>query len=186
MYNIKRCLLLGRKAMTNLDRVLKSRDITLLTKVHVVKAMAFPAVIYGCAIKKAECQRIDAFKTVVLEKTLESPLDSKEIKSVNPKNQIRNQPLIFIGRTDAEAEALILWPPDGKSWLVGKDPEVEKDWGQGKGVTEHEMVEWHHRLNGHEFEQTSGDSEGQGSLACCSAWGHKKSDMTEWATTTTI
>ena len=126
------------------------------------------------------------FSTVVLEKTLESPLDSKEIKSVNPKNQISNQPLIVTGRTDAEAEALILWPPDGKSWLVGKDPEVEKDWGQGKGVTEHEMVEWHHRLNGHEFEQTSGDSEGQGSLACCSAWGHKKSDMTEWATMTTI
>ena len=120
------------------------------------------------------------FQTVLLEKTLESPLDSKEIKSVNSQNQIRNQPWIFIGRTDADAEAPVLWPPNGKSWLVGKDPDAEKDWGQEKGVTEHEMVEWHHRLNGHEFEQTSGNSEGQGSLACCSPWGHKELDTTEW------
>ena len=113
-----------------------------------------------------------------LEKTLESPLDSKEIKPVHPKG---NQPWIFIGRTDAEAEAPIPWPPDAKSWLIGKDSDAEKNWRQEeKGVTEDEMVGWHHWLNGHEFQQAPGDGEGQGSLACCSPWGHKESDMTEW------
>ena len=93
-----------------------------------------------------------------------SPLDSKEIKSVNLKG---NQSWIFIERTDAEAEALVLWPPDKKSRLFGKDPDTEIDWGQEeKGVTEDEMVGWHHQLNGHDCEQTPGDSEGQGSLAC--------------------
>ena len=116
------------------------------------------------------------FWTVVLEKTLESPLDCKEIQPVNHKG---NQSWIFVGRTDAEAEAPILWPPNVKSRLIGKDPDVGKDWGQEeKGATEDEMVAWHHWLNAHEFEQTQGDSEGQGSLACCSLWGHKKSDMT--------
>ena len=110
----------------------------------------------------------------MLEKTLESPLDSKEIKPVNPKG---NQPWIVIGRTDAEAP--ILWPPDVKSQLIGKDPDAEKDWSQEeKGTTEDEMVGWHHRLNGHEFEQTLGDSEGQESLVCCSPWGRKESDTT--------
>ena len=122
------------------------------------------------------------FQTVVLEKTLESPLDHKGIKPVNPKG---NQAWIFIGRTDAEVEAPILWPPDVKSWLTGKDPDAGKDWGQEeKGVVEDEIVGRHHRLNGHEFEQTPGDSEGQGSLACCSPWGHKESDMTDWTMTT--
>ena len=107
-------------------------------------------------------------------KTFENPFDCKEVKPVNPK---RNQPWIFIWKIDAEA--LILWPPNEKSWLIGKDPDAGKDWGQeDKGVTEDEMVAWHHRINGHEFEQTLGDSEGQGSLACCSPWGHKESDMT--------
>ena len=102
---------------------------------------------------------------MVLEKTLESALDSKKIKPVHPKG---NQPWIFIGRTDAEAEAPILWPPDAKSWLIGKDPDAGNDWGQEKkGITENEMVEWHHRLNGHEFEQAPGDGEGQGSLVRC-------------------
>ena len=105
------------------------------------------------------------FQTMVLEKTLEGPLDSKEIKPVNPKE---NQSWIFTGRTDAEAEAPIFWPPDVKSWLTGKDPDAGKDWRQEKGMTEDEMVGWHHWLNGHEFEQTLEDSEGQGSLACCS------------------
>ena len=115
--------------------------------------------------------------TVVLEKTLESPLDYKEIKPVNPKG---NQSWIFIARTDAEAETPILWPPDAKRWLIGKDPDVGKDWEQEeKGVTEDEMVECHHWLNGHAFEQTPGDGEGQGSLACCSLWGGKELDMTE-------
>ena len=117
------------------------------------------------------------FWTVVLEKTLESPLDCKEIQPVNPKG---NQPWIFTGRTDAEAEAPILWPPDVKNQLIRKDPDAGKDWRQEeKGITEDEMVGWYHWLSGHEFEQTSGDGEGQGSLTCCSPWGHKESDMTE-------
>ena len=117
------------------------------------------------------------FWTVVLEKTLESPLDCKEIKPVNCKEI---QSWIFIGRTDAEAEALILWPLDAKNWLTGKDPDAGKDSEQEKRATEDEMVGWHHWLNGREFEQTQGDSEGQGSLACCSSWGCKESDTTEW------
>ena len=107
------------------------------------------------------------------EKTLTSPLDCKEIQPVHPK---RNQSWIFTGRTDAEAETPILWPPDVKNWLIWKDPDAGKDWRQEeKGTTENEMVEWYHRLNWHEFE-----SDGQGSLACCSPWGSKESDMTEW------
>ena len=105
------------------------------------------------------------FQTVVLEKTLESPLDRKEIKPVHPKG---TQPWIFIGRTDAEAP--ILWPPDTKSWLIGKDPDAGKDWRQEKGTTEDEMVGRDHQLNGYEFEQTPGDSGGQASLVCCSPW----------------
>ena len=177
-HEVKRCLLLGRKATTNLDSILKSRDITLPTKVHLVKAMVFPVVMYGCeswAIKKAECWRIDAFE-LVLEKTLDRPLDSKEIKPVNPKG---NQFWIFIGRTDAETP--IIWPPDAKSWLIGKDSDAGKDWGQEEtGVTEDEMAGWNHWLNGHESEQALGVGDGQGSLACCSPWGHKELDTTEW------
>ena len=127
--------------MTNLDGILKNRDITLPTKVCILKAMVFLVVIYGYegwTIKKAECQRVDVFE--LLEKTLESPLDCKEIKTVHPKG---NQSWIFIGRTDAEAEAPILWPPDSKSWLIRKDPEAGKDWGQEeKGVTGDEIVGW--------------------------------------------
>ena len=115
------------------------------------------------------------FQTLVIERTLENTLNRKEIKPVNPK---RNQSWIFIGRTDGEVP--MLWPPDVKSRLIGKDPDTGKDWGQEeKGVTEDEMVKWHHRLNGHKFEQTPRDSEGQGSLACCSPSGLKKSDTTE-------
>ena len=99
-----------------------------------------------------------------------------EIKSVNPKG---NQPWIFIGNTDAEAEAPVLWPPYVSCPFIGKDPDAGKDWGQEKGTTEDEMVEWHHWLSGHEFEWTLGDSEGQGSLVSCRPWGHKESDMTE-------
>ena len=117
------------------------------------------------------------FQIVVLEKTLESPLDCKEIKSVNPKG---NQPWIFIGKTDAEAEAPILWPPDGKSWLIGKDPGAGKDWRQEKGMTEDEMAGWHHQLDGHEFEWTLGIGDGQGGLACCSSWGCRVGH--NWAT----
>ena len=117
---------------------------------------------------------------VVLEKALESPGDSKEIKPIYPKG---NQSQIFIGRTDAEA--LILWPPDEKSWLIGKDSDSGKDWGQEKRAIENEMVGWHHWLNGHEFEQTLGDSEGQGSLVCCNSWGWKSQTwLSNWTTTT--
>ena len=118
------------------------------------------------------------FWTVVLGKTLESPLDSKGIKQsvlkeISPKG-------IFIGRTDDEAEALILWPPDVKNWLIEKDPDAGKDWRQEKGTTEDERAGWHHRLNGHEFEQAPGVGDGQGSLVCCSPWGCKELDITEW------
>ena len=107
-----------------------------------------------------------SFWTVVLEKTLESPLGCKEIKPVNPKE---NQSWIFIGRTDVEAEASILWPPDVKDWLIGKVPDSGKDWRQvEKGMTEDEMVGWHHQLDWHEFERALGDGDGQGSLAYCS------------------
>ena len=117
------------------------------------------------------------FWTMVLEKTLESPLDCKEIKPVNYEG---NQSWIFIGRTDAEAETSILWPHDAKNWVIRKDPDAGKDWRQEKkGTIEDEMVEWHHWLNGHEFEQALGVGEGQGSLVCGSPWGHKKSDTTE-------
>ena len=112
------------------------------------------------------------FWTVVLEKT---PLDCKEIKPVNFKG---NQTWIFIGRTDAEAEVPTLWLPDAKNWLIRKHPDDGKDWGQEeKGMTD---VGWHHQLNGHEFKQAVGDGEGQGSLACCSPWGCKESNMAEW------
>ena len=117
------------------------------------------------------------FWTVVLEKTLESPLDCKEIKPVHPKG---NQSWIFIGRTDAQAETPVLWRPDEKNWLPGKDPDAVKDWRQEqKGTTEDEMVRWHHQLNGHEFEWVLGVGDGQGGLACCSPWGCKESDTPE-------
>ena len=119
------------------------------------------------------------FWTVVLKKTLDSPLDYREIKSVNPK---RNQSWKFIGRTDSdEAETPIIWPSDVKSWLIRKDPEAGKEWKQEeKGMTEDEMVGWHHQLDGCEFEQAPGVDDGQGSLVCCSTWGRKELDMTKW------
>ena len=124
-------------------------------------------------------KKLEHWRTVVLEKISESPLDSKEIKPVNLKG---NQPWMFIGRTDAEAEAPILWPPDTRSRFIGNDPDAGKDWRQKeKRVAEAEMVGWHHRFNGHELGQTSADSEGQGGLACCSPWGHKRVKH-DWAT----
>ena len=119
------------------------------------------------------------FWTVVLEKTLESPLDCKEIQPVHPKG---DQSWVFIGRTDAEAQTPILWPPHAKSWLIGKDPDAGRDWWWGqeeKGTTEDEMAGWHHRLDGHEFEWTLGVCDGQAGLACCDSWGRKESDTTE-------
>ena len=114
---------------------------------------------------------------MVLEETLESPLDCKEIQTVHPKG---NQSWIFIGRTDVEYETLILWPPDVKNWLIWKAPDAGKDWRwEEKGMTEDEMVGWHHQLDGRESEWTPGDGDGQGGLACGDSWGHKESDTTE-------
>ena len=118
------------------------------------------------------------FWTVAFEKTLESALDCKETQPVNPKG---NKSWVFIGRTDAKAEAPILWPPDAKNRLVGKDPDAGKDWGQEeKGITEDKIVGRHHRLDGHEFEQAPGVGDGQGSLVCCSPWGHKETGRLNW------
>ena len=159
----------------------------MLTKVHVVKA------IYGFSSSHVEMWELDHkegwapknwyFQIVVLVKTVESPLDNKAIKSVNPKE---NQPWIFTGRTEAEDEAPIIWPPDAKSQLIGKDPDAGKNWWQKeKRASEDEMVGWHHWLNGYEFQQTPGNSIAQGSLACCSSWGHKELDTTEELNNTT-
>ena len=164
--------------MINLDNVLKSRNITLPTKVCLSSQS------YGFSSSHVWIWELDhkegwmlknwCFWTVVLEQTPENPLDCKEIQPVNPKG---NQSWIFIGRTDAEAP--ILWPPDARSRLIGKDPDAGKDWRQEKkGTTEEEVVGWHHRLNGPAFEQAL-DGERQGSPECCSPWGHKESDTTE-------
>ena len=129
-------------------------------------------------MKKAECQKIDAFELWHWRRLSESPLDCKEIQPVYCKG---DQSWVFFGRTDAKAETPILWPPHVKSWFIGKDPAAGRDWGQEeKGTTEDEMAGWHHRLNGCEFEWTLGVGDGQGGLACCSSWGHKESDTTEW------
>ena len=169
---IKRRLLLGRKVMTNLDSLLKTRDITLPTKVHLVKAMVW---MWELDYKENWAPKNWCFWTVVLEKTPESPLDCKEIQPIHPKG---NQSRIFIGKTDAEAETPILWPPDAKNWLIGKDPDAGKDWRQeDRGMTEDEMVGWH---NWHEFEQVLGVGDGQGILVCCCPWGRKELDTTEW------
>ena len=177
-HEIERCLFLGRKAMINLDSI-KNRVITLPTKVHIVRSMvdyiSSHVQMWKLDHKEGWTPKNWCFQIVVLEKTLVSPLDSKEIRPVNPKE---NQPWIFIGKTDAEAETPILWPPDAKSWLIGIDPDAGKDWGQEeKGVTEDEVVGWHHWLDGHEFEQAVGVGDRQGSLACYSPWGCNELDM---------
>ena len=180
-HEIKRHLLLGRKAMTNLDSVLKSRDITLLTKVHLVKGMVFLAVMCGYeswTIKKAECWRIDAFELWCWRRLLRVPWTARRsnqsiLKEINPEYSLEGLMLKlkhqYFGHVDVE------------SWLIRKDPDAGKDWGQEeKGMTEDEMVEWHHWLNGHELEQALGDGEGQGRLACYSPWSCKMPDVTEW------
>ena len=158
--------------MTNLDSIFKSRNITLPTKVCHSQSYSFSVVMYGCEswlIKKAKHGRIDAFKLWCWRRLLGVPCN---IKSVNLKI---SQPWIFFGRTGAEAEAPIFWPPDVNSELIGKDPDAGKGWGQEEqGTTEDEIVGWHHWLSGHEFEQTLGDSEGQGSLAYSSPWDWKE------------
>ena len=145
------------------------------------QTLAFPVVMYGCeswTLKKAERQRIDAFELWCWRRLSRVPLECKKIKPIHTKG---NQSCIFIGRTDAEAEAPILWPPDAKNWHIGKDPDAGKDWGQEeKGMTEDEMVGWHHRLDGREFEQAPGVGDGQGCLSCYSPRGRKESDTTQW------
>ena len=140
-HEIKRHLFFGRKVMTNLDSIFKSRDITLPTKVHLVKAMVFPVTRYAresWTIKKAKCWRIDAFELWCWRRLLRVPWTARRSNQVHPKG---DQSWMFIGRTDVEAETPILWPPDGKSWLIGKDPAAGKDWGQEeKGTTEDEVA----------------------------------------------
>ena len=172
-HEIKRRLLLGRKAMTNLDSILKKQR-------HYFASKSPSSQGYGFSnghiwMWELDCEESWApknwcFWTVVLEKTVESPLDCKEIQPVRPKG---DQSWIFFGRTVAEAETPILWPPDAKNWLIGKDPDAGKGWKQKeKGTTEDDMVGWHHWLNGHEFEQAPGFGDGQVNLVCCSLWGH--------------
>ena len=179
-HGIKRCLLFGRKSMTKIDTMLKSRY-------HFADKSPYGQS-YGFSSSQEQLWELDhnqgwmskswCFWIVVLEKTLDNPLDCKEIKSVNPKG---NEFWIFIGRTYAKAEASKLWPPDAKSQLIGKQLDTGKDWGQEeKGVTEDEMVAWHHQNSGHEFEKILRESEGQGRLACSSPWGCKKADTTSW------
>ena len=177
---IKSHLLFGKKAMAKLGKSIKKQR-------HPFPKKCLDSQSYGFSSSHVQTWELDhkegwapknrCFWVVVLEKTLESPLDYKEIQPVSAKG---NQPWKFIGRTDAEAEAPILWWPDAKRQLIGKDSDAGKDWKQKeKGVVENEMVGWHHQLNGHEFTQTLGDSGEQWSLACCSLWGCEESDVTE-------
>ena len=165
--------------MPNLDSILKSRDITLLTKIHRVKAMVFLLVMdwsKSWTKKKTEPWRIDAFELWCWRRLLRAPGTARRsnqpiLKEISPEYSLEGH---------AEAEDPILWPPDVKSWIIRKDPEAGKDWRQEeKRTTDDEMVGWHHRLNGHEFEQAPGVGDGQGSLACCSPWVHKELDTTE-------
>ena len=158
---LKDSCFLGKKAMANLNSILKSRDITLPTNVHLLKSYGFSrghVWMWELDYKESWAPKNLYFWTVVLEKTLESPLDCQEIQPDNPKG---NQSWIFIGRTDAEAETPIRWPPYAKVWLIGEDPDAGRDWGQEeKGMTEDEMVGWHHWLDGHEIGQTLGVGNG--------------------------
>ena len=165
--------------MTNLDIILKSRSITLSTKVRLAKEMVFPAVMYRCeswSIKKAELQRIDAFELWCWRRLLRVSWTARR----SNQSILKEINWIFIRWTDAEAEAPVLWPLDRKNWLIWKDPDAGKDWRrEEKWMTDDEMVGWHHRLNGHEFERAPGVGDGQVSLTCCIPWGLKESDTTE-------
>ena len=169
-----------KESYTNLDSILKSRDITLPTKVHLVKAMVFPVVIYGCeswTVKKAECRRIGAFELWCWTRLLQVPWTARISNQSILKGDLS---WMFFGRNDAKAEIPVLCPPHAKCWLIGKDFDAGRDWGQEeKGTTEDEMAGWHHRLDGHESEWTPGVGDGQGGLACCDSWGCKESDTTE-------
>ena len=166
--------------MTNLDNLLKSRDITLPTKVHLIKGMVFPVIMYGCenwTIKKAEHRRVDAFELWCWTRPLRVPWTAKRA----------NQSILKEMRPECSLEGLILKlkltilrPPDAKSWLIWKDSEVGKDRRQEKGMTEDEMAGWHHRLHRHEFKWIPGVDDGQGGLVCCSPWACKESHKIEW------
>ena len=166
--------------MTNLDSMLKSRDIILPTKVRLVKAMVFPVVMYGCeswTVKKAESWRINAFELWCWRRLLRGPWTARR------SNQSTEgyQPWDFFGGNDAKAETPILWPPHGKGWLGGKDSDAGRDWGQEeKEITEDEVAGWYHWLDGRESEYTQGAGDGQGGLVCCDSWGRRELDMTEW------
>ena len=166
--------------MTNLDSIFKSRDISLPTKVHLVKAMVFPVVMYGCeswTVKKAKHWRIDAFELWCWRRLLRVPWTARRSNQSILKEI---SPCVFIGRTDAKAKTPILWPPHAKSWLIGEDFDSWRDWGQEEEeTTEGEMAGWHHRLDGREFEWTLGVDDGEEGLACCNSWGCKESDTTE-------
>ena len=179
---IKRCLLLGRKAMANLDSHIKKQRHHFADKGPYSQSYGFSdthVMVWMLDHKEGWVSKNWCFQIVVLEKTLESPSDCKEIKEIQPVNSKGNQPWIVIGRINAKAKAPILWPPGVKSWLIGKDPDAGKGWRQKeKRAAEDEIVRWHHWLNGHEFEQTPRYSEGQGNLVCCSSWGRKELDTT--------
>ena len=164
--------------MTNLDRILKSRDITLPTKDHLVKAWFFHWSCMGvrAGLKKAEHRRIHAFELWCWRRLLRVPWTARKSNQSILKE---NQSWVFFGRTDAKAEAPVLWPPHAKSWLIGKDFDAGRDWGQKeKGRTEDEMAWWHHQLDGHEFGWSPGVGDRQGGLACCNSWGCKELDTT--------
>ena len=151
-HEIKRCLFLGRKVMTNLDSILKRRDIYFANKGPSSQGYGFSSGhvwMWELDCEESWVPKNWCFWTVVLEKTLENPLDYKEIQPVHPKG---DQSWVFIGRTDVETETPILWPPHVKIWLIGKDPDAQRDWGQEEKMTEDEMAGWHHWVNGHEFE----------------------------------
>ena len=179
-HEIKRCLLFGRKVITNLESTLKKQRHYFANKGPSSQGYGFSSGqvwMWELDYRESWAPKNWCFQTVVLEKTLESPLDSKEIQSVHPKG---NQSRIFTGRTDVEAETSNTWPPDAKSWLIGKDPDAGRYCGQEeKGTREDEMVPWHHWLNGYGFGWTPGVGDGQGGLACCSSWSLKESEKTE-------
>ena len=176
--------------LKNYNMVRKRLQIKMLPeyqKVPLVKAMVFPVVMYGYeswTVKKAECRRIDAFELWCWRRLLKVPWTSRRsnqsiLKEISPG--------VFFGMNDAKAETPILWPPHAKSWLIGKDSDAGRDWGQEeKGTTEDEMAGWHHWLNRHEFECTPAVGAGQGGLACCNSWGHKELDTTKWLNWTYI
>ena len=166
--------------MTNLESIFKRKDITLPTKVRLVKAMVFLVVMYGCeswTVKKAERQRMDAFELWCWRRLLRVPWTARRsnqsiLKEISPGISLEGMML--------KLKTPVFWPPHVKSWLTGKDSDAGRDWGQEeKGATKDEMAGWHHWLDGHEFEGTPGDGDGQGGLACCSSWGGKASDTTE-------